>query len=454
MDKKIDLNELPEYLGENDAELFTDVADGFGEDNVSDGQLDRILSSTMRKAGYEMNSSIYEQGIIKITKASADNEPADDSAVKPVIPEEAEETEPHTETSSVKQWGGLAACMAFIAVAAVSMVMLFGGGFIKKSEPEDIPAVSVSEDSPAESASESESAPAESSSEPEAAVKVTNGEFPDISLPDGSIGDRSFIVIRNGENILTVDPKTTVNKEEMRKLGMVEMPNVFYMSSEAAEASIKKKGLVPRKVEAASLPLIEEDKVFYTEPSSGQYVKVGSEVTYYVCDMRASRLEEVRMLSDTFSKKYKDVLSKFKADTGVIFERPSYTEDMTYESLTAVSDRFKYLISLDDRFEEYLYNDYYNSLVTVEIPVPESVIGTDARIYLYKYKQPYLSIDISKDSKTRTVSFDLRGENMEMLEVYISDRGNFDVASHEPYLYVDLNFITKTYTLIDPHDYD
>ena len=438
MDKKIDLNELPEYLGENDAELFTDVADGFGEDNVSDGQLDRILSSTMRKAGYEMNNAIYDEGLIKVTKTNADKEDASRSAVKPVIPAATEETEARAETTSVKRWGGFAACMAFIAAAAVSMVMLFGSGLIKKAEPEEAPAVSASEPE----------------SEAEAAGTVTGAVSGFEDIQSNLTDEHGNLFVTNDGKVMADTPTASVDEEEMRKLGMVEMPNVFNMSSEAAEASIKRKGLVPRRVETVNLPLFEEDKVFYTNPSSGQYVKVGSVVEYYVCDMRTSRLEEVRMLSETFSKQYKDVLDKFKADTGVLYEKPEYNAGMDYEDLTYVSDKYKYLISLDDRFEEYLYNDYYNSLVTVEIPVPESVIGTDARIYLYKYKQPYLSIDISKDSKTRTVSFDLRGENMEMLEVYISDRGNFDVASHEPYLYVDLNFITKTYTLIDPHDYD
>ena len=432
LDKKIDLNELPEHFGDNDAELFTDVADSFGEAEVTGSQLDRILSSTMRKAGYEMNEPIYEQGLIKISKTNSAKE--DENAVKSVIAAKPEETDEHIESSPVKRWGGLAACAAFITVAAVSMAMLFGGGFIGKSEPEDVPAVTVSEPEP----------------EPEADVTVSGVEISGNGIKSELNGGQSTIIVPDGAEVIAGDTTVSVDEEEMRKLGMVEMPNVFYMSSEAAEASIKRKGLVPRKVETVNLPLIDEDTVFYTDPSSGQYVKVGSVVTYYVCDVRTSRLEELRMLTNTFNKKYKDELELFKEKTGVIFEQPAYTADMTYEDLTYVSDKYKYLIALDEAFEEYLYTTYYESLVTVEIPLPESVAGTDARVYLYKNGSPYLSADIAKDSGIKEVPFELRGDGLENLEVYISDFGNFDAEGKTPYMYVDVNFITKTYTVESP----
>lgn len=56
---KIDLNRLPEYVSENDMARFDDKLSHFGSASGSDKELeDRILSSVMRKAGFEMKETM------------------------------------------------------------------------------------------------------------------------------------------------------------------------------------------------------------------------------------------------------------------------------------------------------------------------------------------------------------------------------------------------------------
>ena len=56
---KIDLNRLPDYVNEKDMARFDDKFDQFESSANADTDLeDRILSSVMRKAGFEMNNTI------------------------------------------------------------------------------------------------------------------------------------------------------------------------------------------------------------------------------------------------------------------------------------------------------------------------------------------------------------------------------------------------------------
>lgn len=56
---KIDLNRLPDYVNEKDMARFDDKFDQFESSANADTDLeDRILSSVIRKAGFEMNNTI------------------------------------------------------------------------------------------------------------------------------------------------------------------------------------------------------------------------------------------------------------------------------------------------------------------------------------------------------------------------------------------------------------
>ena len=95
-------NEIKLDLSVSDAELFEDTFAGFEENaEATDAEKQRILSSVMRKAGYEMNGIIKENN--NFTAAKTDN----DTLIR-------------RGSIRLKRGGAIAACIAVLAVGAVT----------------------------------------------------------------------------------------------------------------------------------------------------------------------------------------------------------------------------------------------------------------------------------------------------------------------------------------------
>jgi hypothetical protein len=104
---KKDLEKLLDEWQISDAEEFEEDLDNFGEDEVSSDALDRILSSSMKKAGFE------HQGAITMNRTSRD--------IK---------KEYNTGYGEIKRFRGvaaIAACLAIIVTGTIAAKTMFGG---------------------------------------------------------------------------------------------------------------------------------------------------------------------------------------------------------------------------------------------------------------------------------------------------------------------------------------
>ena len=98
--------ELKIDLSVQDAELFEDTFAGFEENaEVTDAEKKRVLSSVMRKAGFEMNEIINEKR-------------------KNITASKTDDTEVRRGRIQVKRGGIIAACIAVLTVGAVTVGML------------------------------------------------------------------------------------------------------------------------------------------------------------------------------------------------------------------------------------------------------------------------------------------------------------------------------------------
>lgn len=131
--KSMNMNDLPNYFRPADTELFGKELEDFGEMNVPEESLDRVLSSTMRKAGFGMKETAMN-GTAVIT-----------SNVKRETTKENENTE-YTTTAKVHRNGVLAACFALLLVGAGAFIM-FGSSRGLKTSPVKTPAAAVTETS-------------------------------------------------------------------------------------------------------------------------------------------------------------------------------------------------------------------------------------------------------------------------------------------------------------------
>ena len=135
--KSMNMNDLPCHMNPADAELFDSELRDFGEMEVSGQSLDRILSSTMRKAGFEMNDTAMNGTSIINVKEKRDNNT------------ETENTLP-TPTARVRRSGVLAACFALIFVG-IGAAVLFGANKISTlpagNTPGSAPGAAVTETS-------------------------------------------------------------------------------------------------------------------------------------------------------------------------------------------------------------------------------------------------------------------------------------------------------------------
>ena len=99
-------DELKIDLSVQDAELFEDTFAGFEENaEVTDAEKKRVLSSVMRKAGFEMNEIINEKR-------------------KNITASKTDDTEVRRGKIQVKRGGIIAACVAVLTVGAVTAGML------------------------------------------------------------------------------------------------------------------------------------------------------------------------------------------------------------------------------------------------------------------------------------------------------------------------------------------
>ena len=301
-------DELKLELSVSDAELFEDTFADFEENaEVTDEEKQRVLSSVMRKAGFEMN------GIIKDNKRDIKSNKAEDAEVR-------------RGNIQVRRGGVIAACIAVLAVGAVTAGILHNNN-IQAATPDKYTLTAGSGTSGDEDNSTAEEdIPAENIMPDMVGKKLTDVleeydgrlKFDIISeyneeYEEGMIYAQS---IPAGEEFSVGD---TVTLKVSHDKGMSAVPDVVGKDSADAEYELKEAGftVVQHSIFDDEIP---EGKAISTDPPAGEKAEFESIITMYVSkgsseDTNEVAVPEVRgMTEDEAVKLLKDMGLKVKVE--------------------------------------------------------------------------------------------------------------------------------------------
>ena len=301
-------DELKLELSVSDAELFEDTFADFEENaEVTDEEKQRVLSSVMRKAGFEMN------GIIKDNKRDIKSNKAEDAEVR-------------RGNIQVRRGGVIAACIAVLAVGAVTAGILHSNN-IQAAKPDKYTLTAGSGTSGDEDNSTAEEdIPAENIMPDMVGKALTDVleeydgrlKFDIISeyneeYEEGIIYAQS---VPAGEEFSVGD---TVTLKVSHDKGMSAVPDVVGKDSADAEDELKEAGftVVQHSMFDDEIP---EGKAISTDPPAGEKAEFESIITMYVSkgsseDTNEVAVPEVRgMTEDEAVKLLKDMGLKVKVE--------------------------------------------------------------------------------------------------------------------------------------------
>ena len=428
-------------LSVQDADLFEDTFAGFEENaEVTDAEKQRVLSSVMRKAGFEMNEIINEKR-------------------KNITASKTDDTEVRRGRIQVKRGGIIAACFAVLAVGAVT-----AGVLNMNNINADIP---------------------EPAGQPTSDVYATGDE--DIDTTDTDYTDTTD---DNAENIMpdlvgkklsdipsnigytlgyyTIDeynsdypegvicsqsiPAGTVLKEgvtvalKVSKGTMIAIPDVSGSESEVAEEELRAAGFNPvvKEIYDEEVP---EGIAIKTDPGPGTKAAFESKITLFISKGKSGEPETVTV-PDVVGMKKDEAMLLLK-ETGLCV-RHKYVLNSA-EKGTVVEQSVEPDTTLNK------YDDITISVsagvtepvkLTISTPLPADLRGT-YRIDLYakdgtvKYTK---SIDADTLGDVKTFDFDLEGIGTETFTIIItSDRIDNSVLYGE----YAVDFTNKTADLED-----
>ena len=301
-------DELKIDLSVQDAELFEDTFADFEENaEVTDEEKQRVLSSVMRKAGFEMN------GIIKDNKRDIKSNKAEDAEVR-------------RGNIQVRRGGVIAACIAVLAVGAVTAGILHSNN-IQAAKPDKYTLTAGSGTSGDEDNSTAEEdIPAENIMPDMVGKKLTDvleeydGRLKfDIISEYNEEYEEGIIYAQSIPAGKTFSEGDTVTLKVSHDKGMSAVPDVKGMDCADAEDELKEAGftVVQHSMFDDEIP---EGKAISTDPPAGEKAEFESIITMYVSkgsseDTNEVAVPEVRgMTEDEAVKLLKDMGLKVKVE--------------------------------------------------------------------------------------------------------------------------------------------
>ena len=301
-------DELKLELSVSDAELFEDTFADFEENaEVTDEEKQRVLSSVMRKAGFEMN------GIIKDNKRDIKSNKAEDAEVR-------------RGNIQVRRGGVIAACIAVLAVGAVTAGILHNNN-IQAATPDKYTLTAGSGTSGDEDNSTAEEdIPAENIMPDMVGKKLTDvleeydGRLKfDIISEYNEEYEEGMIYAQSIPAGKTFSVGDTVTLKVSHDKGMSAVPDVVGKDSADAEYELKEAGftVVQHSIFDDEIP---EGKAISTDPPAGEKAEFESIITMYVSkgsseDTNEVAVPEVRgMTEEEAVKLLKDMGLKVKVE--------------------------------------------------------------------------------------------------------------------------------------------
>ena len=208
----------------------------------------------------------------------------------------------------------------------------------------------------------------------------------------------------------------------------ISVTNVYGLSLELAQETLKQDGLTIFKTMKVSSESVEEGKVVYTDPKAGTIVSSDQEITIYISDGPSTTTVETIKVPDVtgltqsgakaFLEKYGFKNVTFTTQDSVLKKGIVISQSPGAGTSVKETDTIKVIISTGERNVTYSF----------DIVLP-NVEGTTDTLVVKVNGEPYSSKDVNINGKTIKVSVSCEGEKQSSIQIMLSKAGYMETFS-------------------------
>ena len=208
----------------------------------------------------------------------------------------------------------------------------------------------------------------------------------------------------------------------------ISVTNVYGLSLELAQETLKQDGLTIFKTMKVSSESVEEGKVVYTDPKAGTIVSSDQEITIYISDGPSTTTVETIKVPDVtgltqsgakaFLEKYGFKNVTFPTQDSVLKKGIVISQSPGAGTSVKETDTIKVIISTGERNVTYSF----------DIVLP-NVEGTNDTLVVKVNGEPYSSKDVNINGKTIKVSVSCEGEKQSSIQIMLSKAGYMETFS-------------------------
>ena len=208
----------------------------------------------------------------------------------------------------------------------------------------------------------------------------------------------------------------------------ISVTNVYGLSLELAQETLKQDGLTVFKTMKVSSESVEEGKVVYTDPKAGTIVSSDQEITIYISDGPSTTTVETIKVPDVtgltqsgakaFLEKYGFKNVTFTTQDSVLKKGIVISQSPGAGTSVKETDTIKVIISTGERNVTYSF----------DIVLP-NVEGTTDTLVVKVNGEPYSSKDVNINGKTIKVSVSCEGEKQSSIQIMLSKAGYMETFS-------------------------
>ena len=208
----------------------------------------------------------------------------------------------------------------------------------------------------------------------------------------------------------------------------ISVTNVYGLSLELAQETLKQDGLTIFKTMKVSSESVEEGKVVYTDPKAGTIVSSDQEITIYISDGPSTTTVETIKVPDVtgltqsgakaFLEKYGFKNVTFTTQDSVLKKGIVISQSPGAGTSVKETDTIKVIISTGERNVTYSF----------DIVLP-NVEGTNDTLVVKVNGETYSSKNVNINGKTIKVSVSCEGEKQSSIQIMLSKAGYMETFS-------------------------
>ena len=208
----------------------------------------------------------------------------------------------------------------------------------------------------------------------------------------------------------------------------ISVTNVYGLSLELAQETLKQDGLTIFKTMKVSSESVEEGKVVYTDPKAGTIVSSDQEITIYISDGPSTTTVETIKVPDVtgltqsgakaFLEKYGFKNVTFTTQDSVLKKGIVISQSPGAGTSVKETDTIKVIISTGERNVTYSF----------DIVLP-NVEGTTDTLVVKVNGETYSSKNVNINGKTIKVSVSCEGEKQSSIQIMLSKAGYMETFS-------------------------